>query len=108
MKVFRFGISILLFLVASPSFGAMVSYTEAADQVRFEQYTASGLVLWRMPTPGQSVFPGGSCIALEVPGTTEKASRFMALYMFAKSTSRSYFVNYDTSTCQIISFGMDG
>lgn len=108
MKFFRLGISILLFLVASSSFGAVVLYTEAADKVRFEQYTAGSLVLWRMPTPGVSVFPSGSCLALSVPGTVEKTSRFIAFYMYVKSNNRTYFVQYDTATCQILSFGMDG
>ena len=108
MKFFRLGVSILLFLAASSSFGAVVLYTETADKVRFEQYTAGSLVLWRMPTPGVSVFPSGSCLNLSVPGTAEKASRFIALYMFAKSNNRTYFVIYETSNCQILSFGMDG
>lgn len=108
MKFLKLGISLLLLLVASSSFGAVVLYTETADKVRFEQYTSASLVLWRMPTPGVSTFPSGSCVALIVPGATEMANRFYALYMFVKSNNRTYFIQYDTATCQLISFGMDG
>jgi len=86
------------------------SYTETADKVRFEQYTGSAgvLALWRLPSPGVSTFPGGSCTKLTVAGTTEKSSRFMAIYLFAKSEGLTYFVRYDLGTCEIRSFGMDG
>lgn len=108
MKILRLVVAVLSFLAVSSAFGATVLYTETADKVRFEQYTGGNLVLWRMPTPGVSTFPSGSCTYLLIPGTTDKSSRFIALYMFVKSNSRTYFVQYDTSTCQVVSFGMDG
>lgn len=108
MKSFRFIIAILLLLATSLAFGAQVIFTEAADKVRFEQYTSGTLVLHRLPTPGISVFPGGNCTNLTTPGGIEIANRFIAFYLFVKSNNRTYFVIYETTTCQIISFGMDG
>jgi hypothetical protein len=112
MKLFRGLVSLLLLLVASSSFAAVVLYTEAADKVRFEQYTgdtAARLALWRLPTPGYSTFPSGTCVQLYIPGTkTEQANRFLSLYMFVKTNASTYFVQYDTDTCNILSFGMDG
>lgn len=113
MKIIRFVTALLLLATASSSFGAAYLYTEAADQVRFEQYAGTAstgpLVLWRMPTPGSSTFPGGTCTHLNLSSTaTTEANRFMAMYMFVKTNSSTYFVQYETTTCNIISFGMDG
>ena len=84
------------------------SFSEPALHVRFEQYTAGTLVLWRMPSPGVSTFPNGSCVNLVVPGATVITNRFMALYLFAKTQGLNYFVYYDTSNCTVLSFGLDG
>jgi hypothetical protein len=117
MKLFRLVISLFLLSAASSSFAAVVLYTEAADKVRFEQYTAGDapLVLWRLPYPGSSTFPldsngtPGTCTAIALPATnTTLGNRFLSLYMFVKTNGSTYFVQYDTSTCNIISFGMDG
>jgi hypothetical protein len=116
MKLFRLVISLFLFFAASSSFAAVVLYTEAADKVRFEQYTSGDapLVLWRLPYPGTSTFPlangtAGPCPAIGLPATnTTLGNRFLSLYMFVKTNASTYFVQYDTATCNIISFGMDG
>lgn len=83
---------------------------EAPTNIRFEQYTGNGspVVFWRMPTPGTSTFPAG-CNNLTIdPTRPEQASRFMALYLFAKTNNKQIFYVYNTSTCAIVSFGMDG
>ena len=116
MKLFRVVISLLLLFAASSSFAEVVLYTEDADKVRFEQYTSSdgALVLWRLPTPGTSTFPlqngtAGPCTHINLPATsTTLGNRFLSLYMFVKTNASKYFVQYDTSTCNVISFGMDG
>lgn len=113
MKFFRFVTSILLLSAASSSFAAPYLYTETADKVRFEQYASGSapLVLWRMPTPGTSTFPGGTCVHIDLPTdaaiATVTANRFLSMYMFVKTNASSYFVQYEPTTCQIISFGMD-
>lgn len=84
---------------------------EAPGSVRFEQYAGVGgaLIMWRMPNPGASVFPGTSCQAVGIQSTEkEKSSRFIALYLFAKSSGDQIFYYIDRSTCQIVSFGIDG
>lgn len=99
--------------LASVSLGASAqSYfvQELPTNIRFEQYTGNGspIVFWRMPTPGTSTFPAG-CNALTIdPARPEQASRFMALYLFAKTNNKQIFYAYNTATCAIISFGMDG
>ena len=108
MKNLKLAIALLLVTFSATSFAAPSLYAETADKVRFEQYTSGTLALFRLPTPGVSTFPGGTCIVLITPGGTEIANRFIAFYLFVKSNNRTYFVQYETTTCQIISFGMDG
>lgn len=107
-------ILIFLFSGASPIIYAQsVSVAETPDHIRFEQYTGttnSGQVyFWRLPTPGVSVFPGSSCLRLQIPADKpEHSSRFMALYLFAKTNGKQIFYYFDAPTCSIISFAMDG
>ena len=108
MKSLRSVIASLLMLASTSSFGAVAFFTETADKVRFEQYTNGTLALFRLPTPGASVFPGGGCVVLITPGGIEIANRFIAFYLFVKSNNRTYFLQYENTTCQIISFGIDG
>ena len=108
MKFFKLGLTMFCLLTSTLSFGDPFIYTETADKVRFEQYTVGVLKLYRLPSPGVSVFPGGACTSLSTPGGTEIANRFIAFYLFVKSNNRTYFVQYETSTCQVLSFGMDG
>lgn len=111
MKIHRIFSAIVLSIAAFSSFGGEFLYSETADFVRFQQFTGANsdtrFVLWRMPNPGVSTFPGGSCIVLSLPGTVEKTNRFYAVYMLAQSLSTMYFVHYNTVTCEIISYGMD-
>ena len=108
MKTLKLAIAFLLVTFSATSFAAPFLYSETADKVRFEQYTNGVLALFRLPTPGVSTFPGGTCTVLVTPGGTEVANRFIAFYLFVKSNNRTYFVVYETANCQIISFGMDG
>jgi hypothetical protein len=116
MKLFRLVISLFLLSAASSSFAAVAFFTEAADKVRFEQYTGgeAPLALWRLPSPNVSTFPltdgtPGPCVQIYLPvNNTTLGNRFLSLYMFVKTNGSTYFVNYDTSTCNIVSFGMDG
>ncbi len=108
MKTLKIAVALLLLALSATSLAAPSLYTETADKVRFEQYTTGTLALYRLPTPGVSTFPGGACIVLTTPGGIEIANRFIAFYLFVKSNNRTYFVQYETSNCQIISFGMDG
>jgi hypothetical protein len=71
-------------------------------------------VLWRMPSPGSSIFPNNSagtagCTHINLPPeSTTLGNRFLSLYMFVKTNASTYFVYYDDVTCNIQSFGMDG
>jgi hypothetical protein len=114
MKLFRFVISFLLIFSTSSAFASTVLYTEKANMIRFEQYTGvnAGLALWRL----SSTFPlqdgsAGPCRSLTIPVSTASitlGNRFLSLYMFVKTNDLTYFVQYDTTTCTITSFGMDG
>ena len=102
-----------LALIAANSAAHAAPYlvTEAPTSIRFEQYTGAGAVMafWRLPTPGASNFPGGTCKNLTIPPAVEvQASRFMALYLFAKSNNKNIFFQYETTNCSILSFGIDG
>lgn len=108
MKPIKYIIPALLSLATSLSHAAGYTIVELPDQVRFEQYTSGSLAIWRLPTPGVSVFPGGTCKVLIIPGTGEIANRFIAFYLYAKSNNRNYFVRYETSNCSMVSFGLDG
>lgn len=103
---------ILFFLAATISSYASTLYIkENPDQIRFEQYTGAGgsIIFWRLPTPGTSTFTGSSCLNLSIySAKAEQGSRFMALYMFAKTNGKQIFYLFDSISCQIISFGMDG
>lgn len=91
---------------------AQNSYVEEDPiYIRFEQYTGAGgtIAFWRLPTPGGSVFPGSTCTSLQIPNDRpEHASRFMALYLFAKTNNKKIFYIFNTSTCIITSFGTNG
>lgn len=83
---------------------------EKPNNIRFEQYTwvGSEIALYRLPTPGSTTFPGSGCTKINLPSETkEYVSRFMALYLFAKSNDKEIFYFFDTQTCRIVSFGMD-
>lgn len=108
MKLFRLGVAVLLSVASLPIFAASFQIVESADKIRFEQYVDGTLALYRLPTPGASQFPGGTCTRLVVPGATEITNRFIAFYLFAKSNNKTYFVYYETTKCEIISFGIDG
>lgn len=102
-----------LTLMAAGTGAQAAPYTvsEAPTSIRFEQYTGAGsaMIFWRLPTPGTTAFPGGSCKNLVIPTAVEvQASRFMALYLFAKSNGKNIFFQYETTNCTILSFGMDG
>jgi len=103
--------SLWLGVVASSGvMAAPAGYSEPSGSVRFEQYTASGgpgLVLWRLPTPGTSTFPGGSCKYLSVPGGTTMENRMVAIYMQSQSVGINYMLTYETTTCQVTSFGLE-
>jgi len=108
MKLIKIGLAMICLFASTLSFSAPAFFTETADKVRFEQYTNGVLALFRLPSPGVSQFPGGTCTSLTTPGGTEIANRFIAFYLFVKSNNRTYFVIYENTTCQVISFGMDG
>ena len=79
--------------------------------IRFEQYTGAGgtIAFWRLPTPGTSTFPGAGFPNLQIPNDRpEHASRFMALYLFAKTNNKKIFYIFNPSTCIIASFGTNG
>lgn len=107
-KAFLFAI---LCIAAQSTLAQNAFVQEDPVNIRFEQYTgASGsIVFWRLPTPGSSTFPGSSCKNLLIPSDrVEHASRFMALYLFAKTNAKQIFYAYTPGTCTIVSFGIDG
>jgi hypothetical protein len=116
MKIIRLIVSLLCFSAVSSSFAANVTFYETADKVKFEQYTTGDapLALLRLPYPGVSTFPlqngtAGTCTHIDLPAnSTTMANRFLSLYMFVKTNGSTYFVQYDSDTCQILSFGMEG
>lgn len=100
-----------LFAAGSTAQAAPYMFNEAPTSIRFEQYVGAGgrMTFWRLPTPGTSNFPGGTCKSLSISAAVEvHASRFMALYLFAKTNSKNVFIQYETTNCSIISFGIDG
>lgn len=110
LSIFRKSTAVLLSSLLIAFNVHAVYVEEAPTQIRFEQYTGiPGVVaFWRLPTPGVSTFPGGSCTAVAIsPLLPEQASRFMALYMFSKTNGNNIFYNYDSS-CMISSFGING
>lgn len=102
---------LLIFTLLALPLGAKAAtqyFSEAAGSIRFEQYTAGTLALWRMPSPGVSTFPNGSCKSLVIPGDVSITNRFYSLYLYLKANGGNYFVIYETSNCSIVSFGIDG
>lgn len=88
-----------------------VIINEPPTNIRFEQYTGSAgsITFWRLPTPGASVFPGTTCKSAKIPDDKpEHASRFIAIYLFAKNSSKNVFYFINPTNCTIVSFGMDG
>ena len=107
----KVGVSLLMLTASLGAQSQVVSVTESANQIRFEQYTGTNgtLSFWRLPVPGYSAFPDSKCTRLAMSATkSEQASRFMALYLFAKTNDMKIFYFFDSLTCDIISFGMDG
>lgn len=114
MKIKKNCAQILAALTMATSFSTYAQtfgIEEDPRNIRFEQYTGSeGVVaFWRLPSPGVSLFPGSTCKNLGIPSQKpEQSSRFMALYLFAKTNNKKIFYIYNTSTCVILSFGIDG
>lgn len=110
-KFLRVVVVVLALFGASLSVhGQSVYVSESADHIRLQQYTGNpgGIYFWRLPAPS-AFFPGSSCHWLSIyPGLPEQASRFIALYLFAKTNAKDIFYYFDQSTCAITSFGMDG
>ena len=110
-KLFLKTLAVIGLVLPFSAFSAPFAIQEDPVNIRFEQYTgATGAInFWRLPSPGLSVFPGGSCTNLNIPPEkSEQASRFMALYLFAKTNDKKIFYFYDKTSCRIVSFGMDG
>lgn len=111
LKLFKLCLVVGCSCLSTISHAATVQIKEVAGSVRFEQYTGGGasLVLWRMPTPGVSTFPGTSCVNASIP-TAEpvQTARFIAMYLFAKNSGDQIFYYVDTATCRVVSFGIDG
>lgn len=102
--------ALFLITLAFSSQAQNIFIRENPDQIRFEQYTGPTgvIVFWRLPYPGGSLFPGSSCVALSIPpDKSEQASRFMALYLYAKTNGKQIFYAFSPA-CVIVSFGMDG
>jgi len=97
-----------IFMSLGQAEAATQYFTEATGSVRFEQYTSGTLALWRMPSPGTSVFPGGACKSLAITGDASITNRWFSLYLFLKANGGNYFIYYDSSTCSVVSFGIDG
>ena len=107
----RFFAALLYALVASNTFAQSVVVKEPAGSIRFEQYTPTNapLVLWRLPNPGSSTFPGTTCQSASIPtGDKEKTGRFIAMYLYVKASGEQIFYHIDNATCTIVSFGIDG
>ena len=104
-----FAISALL-LAATGAQAANIYVEEEPKMLRLEQYGgSSAIVMWRMPTPGVSTFPSGTCLKLTIPAEqVTQGSRFLALYLYAKSNSVNIFYFYNPDTCTIASFGING
>lgn len=110
LKPLKAILAMVVVLLSGNAAAATAYVKETADQVRFEQYVGDGapLILWRLPSPGSSTFPGSACTSLSVaPVRTEQTSRFFAVYMSAQSNAKSFFYIYDTSACSIVSFGFE-
>lgn len=103
--------SLALISLANPANAQNVGINEAPTNIRFEQYTGSAgtIAFWRLPTPGTSVFPGTTCKNVKIPSDKpEHASRFIAIYLFAKNSNKNVFYYINPTNCTIVSFGMDG
>ena len=98
----------LLLMMGTGAEAASQYFSEPAGSIRFEQYTGGTLALWRMPSPGSSTFPNGNCKSLVIPGDSTITNRFYSLYLYLKANGGNYFIYYETSNCQIVSFGIDG
>lgn len=112
---FRFYKKIIAALtIIATSITAQAQYITIEEDpiyIRFEQYTGAGgnLAFWRLPSPGASNFPNSSCKAIGIPSDrSEHASRFMALYLYAKTNNKQVFYLFDPTSCMILSFGMNG
>lgn len=104
-------LSALILFSATTVSAQNIQINESPTNIRFEQYTGSAgnIVFWRLPSPGASVFPGTTCTNTKIPSDKpEHASRFMALYLFAKNSNKNIFYYINPTTCTIVSFGMDG
>lgn len=111
MKKILFALSVVAALAVNPAKAQNVAINEPPTNIRFEQYTGStgNISFWRLPTPGTSVFPGTTCKNIRIPSDKpEHASRFMALYLFAKNSNKNVFYYINPTNCTIVSFGMDG
>lgn len=96
------------------SFAANAQFSvqvEKVTNIRYEQYVGAfnPIKLFRLPSPGVTTFPGGSCTSLSVPTTYEShGSRFMAAFINARNNDINLTYVYNTASCTLTSFGVDG
>ncbi|AXI01490.1 hypothetical protein [Aquirhabdus parva] len=93
---------ITLFTFCSFANAAVVSLSAVPTGWRLQNYTAGNVVVWytAAATPcvnGQLMMPANS---------ESERNRFWALILAAKVANRSVYVEYDDTTCKIISFAM--
>ena len=104
----KFIIAAFLCFFVGSAYSASANFSEPAGNIRYQQYIPNSPVLWRMPYPGASVFPGGSCTVLSIPGGDAPNNRFLSIYLYLKANGGNYFLFYETTNCTVTSFGIDG
>ena len=91
----------LLFAGANPASGAEAQIVAVPTAWRLQNYISDSVVVWYTGAPGCS--SGG----LHMPASASQADRerFWSLIMTAKAAGKTVFVYYETTNCNIASFG---
>lgn len=79
-----------------------MSIMEVPTAWRPENYTGNGVVAWFT----SAACSNGNQIHFGSDATTDDKNRFWSVAMTAKIASKKVFVYYDSTTCNIVSFGL--
>jgi hypothetical protein len=98
-------ISIVMMVFATTTAQAVIApVTNKPAAWRIENFPGGQVVLWY--TTGAYPCPSGQ-LALPATATPADVNRLWSLVAYGKATGNPVFIYYESSTCQITSFGAD-
>ncbi|WP_139169478.1 hypothetical protein [Microbulbifer yueqingensis] len=92
---------IFLCLLSATALGEVIQVTEVPSKWKLENYIGDNVVAWYTSAPCEN-----GRIILPSTTTRDDRNRFWSAVLTGKASGKEIFVRYDTTTCEIVSFGV--